>query len=59
MANKKLLNNEKVFDSVFWSTSNALKEFLPIFVNEAFKENYSENTRVSFKPGKVVVEKND
>ena len=52
-------NDEKVYDSVFWTAANTLKSYLPMLVNEAFGEHFTKHATVTLRSNKEVVELED
>ena len=53
------LQNEKTYDSVFWTGIVKLTGYLVPLVNEAFGEHFSDSTRVTLKPMKQVTHQQD
>ncbi len=47
----------QIYDHVFWTAVNLLKQYVPALVNEAFGEHYTEKAQVSLKPGKQVTDR--
>ena len=52
----KKIKNDKLYDSVFWTEANLLTQYLPMLVNEAFGEHFTQNAKVTLLPGKETVE---
>ena len=53
------IQNEKTYDSVFWTSVVKMTKFLIPLVNEAFGEHYSENATIRLEAGKQIVEHTD
>ena len=53
------LQNEKTYDSVFWTGVVKMTQFLVPLINEAFGEKFTEAAKVVLKPGKQVTESVD
>ena len=57
--NPKLIDTDKVYDSVFWAEANVLSRYLPMLVNEAFGEHFTTNAKVDLLPNKQITETTD
>ncbi len=53
------IQNEKTYDSVFWTSVVKMTRFLIPLVNEAFGEHYTDNAEVDLIPGKQSTEQPD
>ena len=53
------LQNEKTYDSVFWTSIVKMTQFLIPLINEVFGERFTDSARVVLKPGKQVTESAD
>ena len=50
------IQNEKTYDSVFWTAVVKMTRFLIPLVNEAFGEHYTDKAEVDLIPGKQSTE---
>ena len=57
--NKAMIENEKTYDSVFWTSVVDMKEYFVPLVNELFGEHFTDKAIVKLHPGKQTVEHTD
>ena len=53
------IQNEKTYDSVFWTSVVRMTRFIIPLVNEAFGEHYTDKAEVNLIPGKQSTEQTD
>ena len=53
------IENEKTYDSVFWTGVVKMKRFFIPLVNEVFGEHYSANADIRLEPNKLTLEQAD
>ena len=53
------IENEKTYDSVFWTSVVDMKEYFIPLVNELFGEHFTNKALVQLHPGKQIVEHTD